>query len=320
MKTPHSMGHWLALGLSVLMHVLLGLFLFLGVSWQTTPKAPMTVELVAAPGPASQSPSGTPAPPRALPKPEAPKPPPPKPEPPKPEPPKPPPPKPEPPKPEPPKPAAPKPDIATQAPKPEPKPEPPKPPPPKPEPKPEPPKPPPPKPEPKPEPPKPPPPKPEPKPEPPKPPPPKPEPKPAPKPPEPDTLDDLERLIQQQHRAELAEQTRLDTLLNADSRGAGGGAATSRGDLSGYIGRVAGKIRSNVILPPGLVGNPQAEFVIDQLPDGTVTRVRLAKSSGNAALDDAMERAILRSSPLPLPDAPARIEPSLRLIFRPLEN
>jgi colicin import membrane protein len=37
------------------------------------------------------------------------------------------------------------------------------------------------------------------------------------------------------------------------------------------------------------------------LPGGTVLTAELKKSSGNKAYNDAVERAILKSSPLPLP-------------------
>jgi colicin import membrane protein len=79
-------------------------------------------------------------------------------------------------------------------------------------------------------------------------------------------------------------------------------------------------VRSNVVRPPGLSGNPQAEFVVSQLPDGTVSSVRLVSSSGIPSLDDAIERAIWRSSPLPLPTAQELFQRELKLTFRPLED
>jgi colicin import membrane protein len=50
-------------------------------------------------------------------------------------------------------------------------------------------------------------------------------------------------------------------------------------------------------------GNPRAEFQVTVMPDCSITAVRLRRSSGLPAWDQAAERAIQRSSPLPrLPD------------------
>jgi colicin import membrane protein len=51
-----------------------------------------------------------------------------------------------------------------------------------------------------------------------------------------------------------------------------------------------------------------------------VLNVRLVKSSGNRALDDAVERAIHKSTPLPLPDDRSLFERELNLKYRPFEE
>jgi colicin import membrane protein len=48
-----------------------------------------------------------------------------------------------------------------------------------------------------------------------------------------------------------------------------------------------------------------------------VLSIRLARSSGNAAYDAAVERAILKSSPLPLPASRELFSRELKLTFRP---
>lgn len=207
-----------------------------------------------------------------------------KPEPPKPEPPKPEP-KPEPKPPEPPKPAPAKPDIATKA--PEKKPEPKKPEPPKPEPK---------------------------KPEPPKPEPKKPEPKPEPKKPVVPPKDDyMNKLLERE-----SEKAQLESMMRADAAKAS--AARNKAATEGYINAIRTKVRGNLLRPPGLSGNPEAVFEVDQLPSGEVLAIRLKRSSGIPALDEAIERAIRRSSPLPLPDRGELFERTLELKFRPLED
>jgi colicin import membrane protein len=46
-------------------------------------------------------------------------------------------------------------------------------------------------------------------------------------------------------------------------------------------------------------GNPEVVFQVEQLPTGEILSVRKTKSSGIAAFDDAVERGINKSSPLP---------------------
>jgi len=86
-----------------------------------------------------------------------------------------------------------------------------------------------------------------------------------------------------------------------------------------YIGKLKGKIRSNVVLPPDIAGNPEAIFDVVQLPTGEVMSVKLRKSSGHKVYDEAVERAINKSSPLPRPDRPEQFQRSLEIKFKPLD-
>jgi colicin import membrane protein len=90
---------------------------------------------------------------------------------------------------------------------------------------------------------------------------------------------------------------------------------------AGYVDRIRSKIRSNVVLPSDIKGNPEVIFDVVQLPTGQVLEnsVRLVKSSGNKLYDEAVERAILKSSPLPKPDRPDQFRRELQLKFRPQE-
>ena len=94
--------------------------------------------------------------------------------------------------------------------------------------------------------------------------------------------------------------------------------ARARADID-YIRRIQAKVRGNVTLPPDLAGNPEAIFDVVQLPTGEIIDVQLIKSSGVRAYDEAVQRAILKSSPLPRPDAPDMFRRSLTLKFRPLD-
>ncbi|MCC6610783.1 MAG: cell envelope integrity protein TolA [Burkholderiales bacterium] len=86
-----------------------------------------------------------------------------------------------------------------------------------------------------------------------------------------------------------------------------------------WVDKIRAKIKGNVVLPPEFSGNPEAEFLVQQLPSGDIVSVKLARSSGSKALDDAWERAILKSSPLPQPDNRDVFQAALRLKFRPTE-
>lgn len=96
-------------------------------------------------------------------------------------------------------------------------------------------------------------------------------------------------------------------------------AARSKG-IADYLSRIRGKIRGNIVLPPGVQGNPEAIFLVTQLPSGEVLAVKQKSSSGNPSLDAAIERAILKSSPLPKPDDSELFSRDLELKFRPLEE
>lgn len=87
-----------------------------------------------------------------------------------------------------------------------------------------------------------------------------------------------------------------------------------------YMNLLRLHIRNRLVIPPGLSGNPEAAFRVTQRPDGSVAAVQLSRSSGNPALDTAIERAILAASPLPLPSDPSLFSRELALTFRPLAD
>jgi colicin import membrane protein len=90
--------------------------------------------------------------------------------------------------------------------------------------------------------------------------------------------------------------------------------------LAAWQDKIRAKIRGNIILPHDLAGNPEAIFDVTLLPSAEVLTVRKRKSSGNMAYDEAVERAILKSSPLPKPEQPSVFERQLELRFRPQDR
>ena len=88
---------------------------------------------------------------------------------------------------------------------------------------------------------------------------------------------------------------------------------------AGYIDKIRTKIRSNVVVPSGINGNPEAIFHVVQLPTGQLLEVKLVKSSGYQLYDEAVERAIKKSEPLPPPDRPEQFLREFTLRFKPKE-
>ncbi len=156
----------------------------------------------------------------------------------------------------------------------------------------------------------------------PKPPPPKPVAKPQPKP-APPKDDEFRRQLQAQ-KAQLAKE---EAAINAQRQEAevqqllAAEAASDRSKaLVSWVDKIRAKIRGNIVLPPGIRGNPEARFVIVLLPTGEVLDVRKTQSSGLPALDDAIDRAIRKSSPLPKPDDTRVFERKFEITYRPRDE
>jgi colicin import membrane protein len=107
----------------------------------------------------------------------------------------------------------------------------------------------------------------------------------------------------------LAEQKKADQLRKKEMdkiTSALGGTGTAEKSTApridtGYIAAITTKIKrsTNYVGDTDVPGNPKVVFKIEQLPTGEIISVRKTKSSGIAAFDDAVERGINNSSPLP---------------------
>ena len=110
-------------------------------------------------------------------------------------------------------------------------------------------------------------------------------------------------------KAEAAEKKKLADLRAAEMRritgaiGTSGTAAKSTAPRidSGYTASITAKVKSNTTFlgSTDVPGNPRAVFKVEQLPTGEIISVRKIKSSGVASFDDAVEKGIIKSSPLP---------------------
>src|SRR5450830_419332 len=97
-------------------------------------------------------------------------------------------------------------------------------------------------------------------------------------------------------------------------------AAANAGVVGDYINKIQAKIRGNVNKTLCGEGNPELKFDIGLLPTGQLSgSPKLVKSSGSPACDEAVERAIMASEPLPLPADSSLFSQfrSMKLKFRP---
>jgi len=145
-------------------------------------------------------------------------------------------------------------------------------------------------------------------------------PKAKPKPPPPKRDLAFEKRLREQalnEQKQLDEQRRERELRDLIARQQAD--ARSRA-LATWTDKIRAKIRGNIILPLDVPGNPEAIFDVTLLPTGEVLTIRKRKSSGHAGYDDAVERAINKSSPLPLPDDRALFQRQLELKFQPQDR
>lgn len=99
-------------------------------------------------------------------------------------------------------------------------------------------------------------------------------------------------------------------------------AAASAKVVDEYKRRIMEKVRRFIVLPPNVSDAAVVEFEVVVLPGGEVLGAKLKKSSNSIpAYDAAVERAILKAQPLPLPPDPALMRQfrELNLVFRPKE-
>lgn len=108
---------------------------------------------------------------------------------------------------------------------------------------------------------------------------------------------EIAQLQREQQEAEKRLKYQREQAMAAQSR--------LSGEIDEYKAKILHKIRSRIVMPPDLPSDPVAEFDITLLPGGDVLNIKLKKSSGFAVFDEAVERAITLSRPLPLPADPA---------------
>lgn len=144
----------------------------------------------------------------------------------------------------------------------------------------------------------------------------------------------LDKIKQEAREDELREKKATENKMNDDKlrklkeemlneAGADDAKASSAANASligEYTEKIKTKIRNNVNKSLCGDGSLEIRVEISVLPTGQISGSPIfTKSSGNATCDDAVERAIIVSEPLPLPDdADLKVQfKNLKLKFRP---
>lgn len=94
-----------------------------------------------------------------------------------------------------------------------------------------------------------------------------------------------------------------------------GSAQQSSAPSSSYGARVRAAVKPNIVFTEDVSGNPIAEVEVRTNPNGTIISQRLVKPSGNAAWDDAVIKAIIRTGTMPR-DVDGRVPSAMVLSMR----
>lgn len=139
-----------------------------------------------------------------------------------------------------------------------------------------------------------------------------------------DKLADDKRRKQSEAEKEAADKRKTADLQRMRSQAGGtGDAAKSQGPRGspGYAAKIGARIKMNTVfsVPADLVGNPAVEYDIQLLPDGSVSGIRLIKSSNVPGFDDAVKAAINKSSPFPK-DTDGTVPSSVNVSHKPKDQ
>jgi colicin import membrane protein len=109
----------------------------------------------------------------------------------------------------------------------------------------------------------------------------------------------------EQQARDQAEEQRLARLQReAEASQRSQAQAAQARVLQGAADRIQAKIQGNTIVPLSVPAGITIVVKFVALPDGSVLdgSIRILSSSGNQTYDDAVQRAIIASQPLPMPD------------------
>ena len=130
---------------------------------------------------------------------------------------------------------------------------------------------------------------------------------------------ELEAKRKEQQEAELREKLRKEQMQRMAGLANATGKPTETGSAprasapsSGYAGRIAARIKSNLVFSETLANNPVALVEVRTAPDGTIVGRKLIRSSGHKSWDEAVLKAIDRTEVLPR-DIDGTVQPWLNV-------
>jgi colicin import membrane protein len=149
------------------------------------------------------------------------------------------------------------------------------------------------------------------------------EPKPEPKKLDQDKIDKALRAKEDEAKKKREQELNAEIKKEKDAAEAKAAAqaAAAKAEMQKYIDGIKLRVQREVIVPPNIQGNPEAEVVITLIPGGELLDVQIKKRSGNAAYDDAIERAIRRAQPFVVPSGEQfqRHFRQFTMAFRPIQ-
>ena len=114
---------------------------------------------------------------------------------------------------------------------------------------------------------------------------------------------DSEKQLNDQKTKDAIKKIQQDIDADGDQQALAAKASVNAGIIDEYKRKIQDKIKGNVNNELCGDGKPVLKFKIDLLPSGELSgNPKLTKTSGLEACDDAVERAIMASQPLPLPE------------------
>jgi len=121
-----------------------------------------------------------------------------------------------------------------------------------------------------------------------------------------------------EERSRIAQAIREEETRRALEREQAERAASERDEkLVEWAEALIAHVAENFKIPPGAPPDFVCQVRMQLLPDGTVTDAKIVKSCGSALLDQSVEDAVYRSSPLPRPSDPAVFDRDLTINFKP---
>lgn len=120
-----------------------------------------------------------------------------------------------------------------------------------------------------------------------------------------------------QDKARMEEALRQEEIAREAQREADARAASEREQKQAVWADALSRHVVKYWNRPGAASDFSCEVRVQLLPDGTVTSAQVVRSCGNAGLDQSVEDAVLRASPMPRPADASVFDRNLTFTFRP---